>query len=568
MRPAVRRAIAAIALSMVFAASAVAALPILRGIAAGGGVQVASGQVEVSVDRQQLVRLPIRASHVALRWTGASDVVLSIAVGPSPDRLSEEIPIGSDADARPTEGLNYSDVIWADGARFARITTDRPIEHLTVVAMDSDNARGVDESDMVSAAVNQPAFITRAGWGADESYSENAGGYMRFAPSFDPVQKLIVHHTAGRNNDPNPAATIRAIFYDHAVLRGYGDIDYNFLIDAQGRIYEGRRMWLTTPTTNPVGEDLAGNVVRGAHAKHFNDATVGIVLLGNFTNVMPTTAARNSLVNLLAWKAERHGIDPKGSSTYVNPVDGTSKVLNNISGHRNVSVTACPGEKFYNTFAKLRQDVADKIASTTGSGVDHTAPSLISLAAMTPDPTGAHTIPFGLIFKEPVTGLSANDFTVDGTSGGWTVDSVTGKASTYTVTVVADEGGGGPVDGTVSLTLGRPTTRRRPSRSRRRAIRQRRRCTRPPRAASLPARAMASLCSSTSRSSGSGPKISPSAARPTRPRRGSSGSSTARTPTSTSRSTGIPRRPGPSPSRSGPAPASRTSPGTGATART
>ena len=453
MQPAARRPLAAMALSLVIAASAVAALPILRGIASGGGVQVASGQVEVSVDRQQLVRLPIRASHVALRWTGASDVVMSIAVGRTRDRLSEEIPIGSDADARPTEGLNYSDVIWADGARFARITTDRPIEHLTVVAMDTDESRGVDESGVVSAAVNAPAVITRAGWGADESYSENAGGYIRFAPNFTPVQKLIVHHTAGRNNDPNPAATIRAIFYDHAVLRGYGDIDYNYLIDAQGRVYEGRRAWVHTPLTNPTEEDLAGNVVRGAHARHFNDATVGIVLLGNFTNVMPTTAARTSLVNLLAWKAERHGIDPKGASTYVNPVDGTTKFLNNISGHRNVSVTACPGEKFYKTFAALRQDVADKIASTTGPGVDHTAPSVISLAAMTPDPTGARTIPFGLIFKEPVTGLGVGDFTVDGTSGGWTVESVTGKASTYTVTVVADEGGGGPGDGTVILKL-------------------------------------------------------------------------------------------------------------------
>jgi hypothetical protein len=70
-----------------------------------------------------------------------------------------------------------------------------------------------------------------------------------------------------------------------------------------------------------------------------------------------------------------------------------------------------------------------------------------------PNPTGAHTLRFGLIFKEPVTGLAVGDFTVGGSSTGWSVQGVTGKASTYTVTVVADEGGGGPHDGSVTLTL-------------------------------------------------------------------------------------------------------------------
>jgi len=294
--------------------------------------------------------------------------------------------------------------------------------------------------------------ITRAGWGANESYSENSGGYIRFAPSFNPLQKLIVHHTAGRNNDPNPTATIRAIFYDHAVLRGYGDIDYNYIVDAQGRVYEGRRAWIDTPLTNPTEEDLAGNVVRGSHAKHYNDATVGIVLLGSFTSVMPTSAARSALVNLLAWKAERHGMDPKGASTYVNPVDGTTKYLYNISGHRNVNSTACPGQMFYDTFPTLRQDVANRIAATTGAAVDSTPPTAW-LRSMATNPSGAHTLPFGMTFKEPVTGLTATDFTVTGTSPGWTVQSVTGKASTYTVKVVADESGGGPADGTVVLTL-------------------------------------------------------------------------------------------------------------------
>lgn len=456
MRPArsprATRLAAPLATSVILAALLAAGLPVLRA-ALPTGAGTVHREVAVSLEHQRLVRLPIAASHVLLRWVGAPDAQLSIALGRSPDRLSEEIPAGPDEPEAADSDLRFSNVIWADGARFVRVTTDRPVEHLTVVALDTHTSPVLDQGGIVAAAVNQPAVITRAGWGANESYATNSGGYVRFAPSFNPVQKLIVHHTAGRNNDPDPAATIRAIYYNHAVMRGYGDIDYNFLVDAQGRVYEGRRAWIKTPAVNPTEEDLAGNVVRGSHARHFNDATVGIALLGSFTSVMPTTAARTALVNLLAWKAERHGIDPKAGSTYVNPSDGTTKWLYNISGHRNVNTTACPGELFYNTFPTLRQDVANKIASTTGAAVDHTAPSVLSLKPMVPKPTGARSLPFGLIFKEPVTGLTADDFAVTGSSTGWAVDSVVGKASTYTVTVVADETDEAPPDGSVVLTL-------------------------------------------------------------------------------------------------------------------
>jgi hypothetical protein len=451
MRPSRRSLAAALLTSVLTGTLAVAGLPLLR-LALPTGVDVVRREVAVSVQGQQLVRLPIAASHVVLRWTGPYDPELTLALGRSPDRLSEEIPIEPDDFSLPDDPEIYGVVVWADGARWARVTSELPVEHLTVTALDTDAERGIDQAGVVEAAVTGPTVITRAGWGANESYSVNSGGYIRYAPRFAPLQKLIVHHTAGRNNDPNPAATIRAIFYNHAVMRGYGDIDYNYLIDAQGRVYEGRRAWISTPLAKPTEEDLAGNVVGGSHAKHFNEATVGIVLLGTFTSVMPTSAARTALVNLLAWKAERHGLDPLGQSTYVNPADGTTKWIQNISGHRNVSATACPGELFYHTFPQLRQDVAIKIASTTGASVDHTAPAVLGLKPMVPETTGAQAIKFGLIFAEPVTGLAADDFTVSGDSPGWAVSGITGKAATYAV-LLTRSGGGGGADGSVTLTL-------------------------------------------------------------------------------------------------------------------
>jgi len=67
-----------------------------------------------------------------------------------------------------------------------------------------------------SASLTQPSTISRAEWGADEAlrFGRN-GSEVWGATEFWPSKKLIVHHTAGSNNDPNPAATIRSIYYYH-----------------------------------------------------------------------------------------------------------------------------------------------------------------------------------------------------------------------------------------------------------------------------------------------------------------------------------------------------------------
>jgi hypothetical protein len=306
------------------------------------------------------------------------------------------------------------------------------------------------EIHVARAAVSEPEIYSRAEWGADESLRFDSGGHEIWPPEFSPMQKAVVHHTAGRNNDPNPAATVRAIYFDKTVNSDFGDIGYNFLIDEEGRIYEGRYSREYGPGEEHLAEDLAGNIVRGGHARDFNDGTVGIALLGNFQNRQPTTAARNALEKLLAWKLERHGLDPDGASTYTNPILGNTKFLNNISGHRNVNQTACPGDAFYPKFPGLRRDVAQRIDDATGSANDDTPPEVGSLTALATRPTGASTIPFGLIFEEPVEGLEPADFEVAGASNGWSVANITGGPSAYTVQVSANNPN---PEGSVELTL-------------------------------------------------------------------------------------------------------------------
>ena len=446
-----QRPLAALALSVAIAGLLIAALPGLPTLTAGP-VDVVAREVAVSIDRVQVVPLPIAASDVALHWSGAADAKISIAFANANGQFGEDVPVDRDEAGEDRGGPEtYGDVIWAAGSRLVRVTSDRPIDRLTVLAFKSDGPaqQVLASGPVVAAAAGQPAVITRASWGANESLRFDAGGHEMWPPSYGPIQELFVHHTDGRNDDPNPAATVRSIYYYHAITQGWGDIGYNFLIDASGRIYEGRHARAYAPGETPTSEDLAGNGVRPAQAKGFNDGSIAIAMMGTFQTQLPTVAARTSLEKLLAWIADRHGLNPTASHTYVNPVLGTSKWLPTIAGHRDVNQTDCPGAALYAYLPTIRTDVAARIAATTGPSHDSTAPTVRSLTPLATTPTGASKISFGLIFSEPVTGLTAADFALSGTSPGWAVSGLSGRAATYTVTVASSA----PTDGTVVLTL-------------------------------------------------------------------------------------------------------------------
>ncbi len=365
--------------SLVAAVLVLGALPGLP-VSATGPIQVAAREVSVALERQRVVELPIEASHVALHWRGQHAAALTVAFS------AEGVAFGAPSAVEHDEvgeqrgnGETYGAVIHAAGARFVRVTSDRPIARLTVLALDSTGSGGSPVGfggATVAAAVSQPSVITRAAWGADESLRLNADGTQKWIPAFYPVQKLIVHHTAGKNADPDPAATIRSIYYYHAITQGWGDIGYNFLVDESGRIYEGRYSRPYAAGESPTGEDVNGNGVTAAHVQGYNSGTVGIALLGTLTNVDATAAARDAVERMLAWKAERHAIDPLGSSLYTNPVNGTLRTFANIAGHRDLAATECPGGAFYSTLPALRQAVAARIAGSGGTPLTITTTSL------------------------------------------------------------------------------------------------------------------------------------------------------------------------------------------------
>jgi hypothetical protein len=444
------RLFATLGISVILSGLTVVAGPLVPGLGTHAG-QIVSREVETSVDGTRTVELPITATHVELHWVGSRDAHVTVAFAPEAGSFGEAIPVDPEYPAEGADaGRTSSAMLWAGDARYARITSDVPLSHLVVTALsvpsDPGSATG---GPVVQASVGQHTIITRAQWGADESLRFDSAGREVLPESYFPLQQFIVHHTAGRNGDPNPAATIRAIYYDHAILRRFGDIDYSFLIDEAGNIYEGRHARDYAPGEIPTSEDLAGNLVRPTHAAGFNPGSMGIALLGDFTSQQPTAVARASLVWLLAWAAARHGLDPTATHTYVNGETGAQKVLPVIAGHRDVAVTACPGNAFYSTFPALRSAVAAKIAASNGTTVDKARPNVMTFAVMEPATTGARTLHVGLTLDEPVSGLTAADFKVGGTSSGWTISSVSGTAAAYTITLKATT----PTPGSVILTF-------------------------------------------------------------------------------------------------------------------
>jgi hypothetical protein len=203
----------------------------------------------------------------------------------------------------------------------------------------------------------QPPVVPRSSWGAAEPLRLDLADEAASPPARWPTQKLIVHHTAGGNDHPDSAAALRWIHRFHTETRGWDDLGYNFVIDKDGVIFEGRFSG-SRRHGDPVGIDRHGKAVAAAHTGGFNAGTISVALLGNFCDSTFNSAARGALVRLLAWAAEISGLDPEGSGPYVNPLSAAHATLPNIAGHRDIAATACPGDHLYAALPGIRAEVA------------------------------------------------------------------------------------------------------------------------------------------------------------------------------------------------------------------
>jgi hypothetical protein len=156
------------------------------------------------------------------------------------------------------------------------------------------------------------AIIARAAWGAKPARKTS------MTPLKGAWSRITVHHSAEGTSDPEggslaeSARTVRLIQKYHTEDPGHlwGDIGYHFLIDASGRIFQGRELeW------------------QGAHAGGENNhQNIGVCLLGDLARRPPADAALKSLELLLDDLRARYRIQPS-----------------RIYAHQELSTTACPG---------------------------------------------------------------------------------------------------------------------------------------------------------------------------------------------------------------------------------
>ena len=252
------------------------------------------------------------ADAVQVRLAGLTDAPLDAA---------ELVLVDAGAGPAATTGTAPRAAAPAGGARYAAAPEGDALAG-DATATDA-TAADATAAASTTADAGMPAIISRARWGANE-----------VAPSADCVNatygtrldRFVVHHTAGTNSysAADSPAILRGIQKYHVEGRGWCDVGYNVLVDKYGQVFEGRRGGL---------EEL----VVGVHASGHNTNTVGVSVLGDYTQVAPSDAAINALIHVIGWKSYLHGIDPASQGLK----DGV--LMDRVIGHREVAQTSCPG---------------------------------------------------------------------------------------------------------------------------------------------------------------------------------------------------------------------------------
>lgn len=322
-----------------------------RGVVAASEIVVPKRAEEVGgpVERETVFALPFAAEHVALHWPGHHDAAVSVGLSRDGQTFEAPVPVLRDeVGEHHPNGETYGALIAAGGATHLRVSSDRSMGRVTVLALVDGQPQVVKKQvpGHQAGAGSQLAVTSRAGWGADESLRFR-GKRETWPPVFHRVQKLVVHHTATSNtySREQAASEIRSIYYYHAVTQGWGDIGYNFLVDQFGTLYEGRWSRPYAAGEAPTGEDADGRVVTAGHTYEYNTGTVGVAVLGTFTDAPPPPDARATLSDFLAWESDRHRLDLAATTTttYRNVVNDKVKDIENLAGHGNYVATECPG---------------------------------------------------------------------------------------------------------------------------------------------------------------------------------------------------------------------------------
>lgn len=265
-----------------------------------------------------------------MRRTLGSFVVLSILL----------TPLSVRAYSLPASSLVISRSAWgADESLLFQTSTPPPEPASPNQNGGSASAPQNRVDDCTLAQQNHPAEFRSSAPVTQDA----AGRRYRWPLSYsNEVKLLVVHHTALKvTGDPRSGAErVRALYKYHAESRGWGDVGYHYLIDEEGKIYEGRQ---------------GGKNVVGGHAYCNNVGTIGVALLGNFDLEAPTAAQTTALQTLLIRLADDYNLNLNQPTTFHGKT-----FVSPIVGHDDLVATGCPGHYLDDAFGQIINNVRSR----------------------------------------------------------------------------------------------------------------------------------------------------------------------------------------------------------------
>uniref|UniRef100_A0A0K8RFQ6 Putative peptidoglycan recognition protein n=1 Tax=Ixodes ricinus TaxID=34613 RepID=A0A0K8RFQ6_IXORI len=174
---------------------------------------------------------------------------------------------------------------------------------------------GNNEVDIETLKVSCPEirFVSREEWRAERPSDVES---LNVA-----VRLVFLHHTEGNEcfSLENCSRIVRRWQGYHQETKGWFDISYQYLIGSDGLVFEGR-----------------GFGAIGAHTLKYNDKSVSIAFIGNFTHHVPRQEMLTSAERLIDCGVELGLIQDNYT----------------LHGQRDANKRDCPGDAFYNLYIK------------------------------------------------------------------------------------------------------------------------------------------------------------------------------------------------------------------------
>jgi uncharacterized protein with LGFP repeats len=319
----------------------------------------------------QEVRAPKRFNVVGFRWDGGAEPAIAVRVRKEGEAWGDWTSVPAHSDGAPDPHASEasaggaSEPVWAGEADYLqyRLSNRPPGLRLhfinttgTATVLDRIETglrSGVNQGlvtlaslTTASAGPRRPEIVSRRRWGAGDCRPRTGASRGR-------VRVAFVHHTVTANAYTRSEAKsmVLGICRYHRNVNGWNDIGYNFLVDRFGRIFEGRRGGIR-------------RAVVGAHTEGFNAQSTGVAALGTFSSRRLPGPAVRQLAQLIRWKLKQHGAGTGGRPRLTSAGGSTNRYragkrvrFKRVSGHRDASPTACPGDALYRQLGAVRRRV-------------------------------------------------------------------------------------------------------------------------------------------------------------------------------------------------------------------